>query len=114
VTQVLAEVFSQDPPRFMARTPHGYNDANLIQAELCEAGFTVEHITPRADTSRAASARDPAVAYCQGTPLRNEIDARDASRLEEVTDLSAAEIARRFGSCAVAGRIAALIVTARR
>src|SRR5258708_9286777 len=26
------------------------------------------------DTSRAASPRDAAIAYCQGTPLRNEIE----------------------------------------
>ena len=26
VTQALAAVFPDDPPRFMARTPHGYHD----------------------------------------------------------------------------------------
>ena len=35
--------------------------------------------------SKASSPRDPAIAYCQGTPLRNEIEARDASRLEDAT-----------------------------
>ena len=30
----------------------------------------------------------PAVAYCQGTPWRSEIEARDASRLAEATDES--------------------------
>ncbi len=36
--------------------------------------------------SRAQSRDIPAIAYCQGTPLRNEIEARDASRLAEATD----------------------------
>jgi hypothetical protein len=70
---------------------------------------------PRFDTltarSRAESARDVAVAYCQGTPLRNEIEARDASRLDEATEVAAAAIARRFGSGAVEGMIQAQVVT---
>ena len=49
------------------------------------AGFADVAIEAVDARSRAASARDVAVAYCQGTPLRNEIEARDASRLEEAT-----------------------------
>jgi hypothetical protein len=64
--------------------------------------------------SRAESARDPAIAYCQGTPLRNEIEARDASRLGEVTDGAAAAIAQRFGTRALVGKIQAHVVTVER
>ena len=64
--------------------------------------------------SKAPSPRDPAVAYCQGTPLRNEIEARDASRLEEATAKAAEAMARRFGNGAVDGRIRALVITAPR
>ena len=32
VMQALAEVFPHDPPRFMARTPHGYHDPDLIRS----------------------------------------------------------------------------------
>jgi hypothetical protein len=53
-----------------------------------------------------------AVAYCQGTPWRNEIEARDASRLIEATERSAQELERRFGKGPVEGRIRAHIVTA--
>jgi hypothetical protein len=56
----------------------------------------------------------PAIAYCQGTPLRNEIEARDAKRLEEATDAAAHAIARRFGSGAVEGKIQAHVVTIER
>ena len=31
VTETLAAVFPQDPPRFLARTPHGYHDTDLIR-----------------------------------------------------------------------------------
>jgi hypothetical protein len=112
VTTALASVFPDDPPCFMARTPHGYHDRATIARDLASGGFTA---VPRFDTltarSRAASARDVAVAYCQGTPLRNEIEARDASRLDEATEVAAAAIARRFGSGAVEGMIQAQVVT---
>jgi ubiquinone/menaquinone biosynthesis C-methylase UbiE len=39
VTDALAVVFPQDPPRFMARTPHGYHDVAKLREELAAAGF---------------------------------------------------------------------------
>jgi ubiquinone/menaquinone biosynthesis C-methylase UbiE len=112
VTQALAAIFPQDPPRFLARTPHGHHDTASIRRELAEAGFTSVSIETVEKVSRAASARDPAVAYCQGTPLRNEIEARDASRLEEATQAAADALARRFGSGPIEGRIRAHVITA--
>ena len=112
VTTALASLFPGDPPRFMARTPHGYHDLRIIERDLASGGFTA---SPRIDTvaarSRATSSRVPAIAYCQGTPLRNEIEARDASRLGEATDRAADAIAGRFGRGAVDGKIQAHVVT---
>jgi hypothetical protein len=112
VTNALAEVFPEDPPRFLARTPHGYYDTALIRRDLEKVGFSRVAIDTRADQSRAASPRLPAIAYCQGTPLRNEIEARDAARLEAATDYAASEIARRHGSGEVAAKIQAHIIVA--
>jgi hypothetical protein len=53
----------------------------------------------------------PAIAYWQGSPLRTEIEARDASSLAEATDVAAKVIARRFGSGPVHAKIQAHIVT---
>jgi hypothetical protein len=64
-----------------------------------------------AERSRASSARLPAVAYCQGTPLRGEIEARDASRLDEATDAAAAALVQHFGAGPVDGKIQALVVS---
>ena len=73
--QALATVFPDDPPRFMARTPHGYHDA-AIAADLAAARLREPPaIDDRDGRSRAPRRRDPGVAYCQGTPLRNEIEA---------------------------------------
>ena len=105
VTTALESVFPKDPPRFLARTPHGYHDHRIIQQDLANGGFSA---SPRIDTvaarGRAASPRIPAIAYCQGTPLRNEIEARDASRLRDATDTAAEAIAKRFGQGAVDGK----------
>jgi ubiquinone/menaquinone biosynthesis C-methylase UbiE len=114
VTEALATVFPHDPPRFMARTPHGYHDVARIRHELEAAGFADITVEAVDRVSRASSPRIPAVAICQGTPLRNEIEARDPARLEEATERAAEAVARRFGDGAVEGRIRALVITARR
>jgi ubiquinone/menaquinone biosynthesis C-methylase UbiE len=112
VTQAVAALFPQDPPAFLARTPHGYHDVETIRQQLGAAGFATISTEALDETSRAASPRDPAVAYCQGTPLRNEIEARDPSRLEEATQRAAETLAQRFGSAAIEGRIRAHVMTA--
>lgn len=112
VTEALESLFPQDPPRFMARTPHGYHESEVITQDLATAGFTgLPLIETLAARSRAASSRVAAIAYCQGTPLRNEIEARDAAALAAATDLCADALARRFGNGAVDGKIQAHIVT---
>jgi ubiquinone/menaquinone biosynthesis C-methylase UbiE len=112
VTQALATMFPSDPPRFLARTPHGYHDAEKIRAELKAAGFTDVSVDTREERSKAPSPRHPAVAYCHGTPLRNEIEARDASRLDEATQKATAALERRFGSGPVDSRIQAHVISA--
>ncbi|PWC90701.1 SAM-dependent methyltransferase [Azospirillum sp. TSH100] len=112
VNAAVAAAFPDDPPAFMARTPHGYHDRERIRDELRAAGFTgieVETVTLR---SRAASPVDPATGFCQGTPMRLEIEARDASRLDEVTALAAKAVARHFGDGPIDGKSQAHVVTA--
>ena len=111
ITQALAEVFPDDPPRFMARTPHGYHDEAQIRAELQSAGFADVSLEAVEARSRVSSPREAAVAYCQGTPLRNEIEARDPSGLEAATKRAAEALAKRFGPGPVDGRIRALVFT---
>jgi SAM-dependent methyltransferase len=112
VTTALESLFPENPPRFMARTPHGYHNRSTIERDLKSGGFAASaDISTVAARSRASSPRIPAIAYCQGTPLRNEIEARDASRLGEATDIAAKAIAQRFGSGTVDGKIQAHVVT---
>jgi len=114
VTTALEAVFPEDPPRFMERTPHGYHDPRIIARDVAGGGFQdAPEIIAVDAISRAPSARIAAIAYCQGTPLRNEIEARDASRLGEATGTAEAALARRFGSGAIEGRMRAYVVIAK-
>jgi SAM-dependent methyltransferase len=115
VTATLAGLFPADPPLFMVRTPHGYFDLAAISRDLADAGFGA---APRFETmaarSRAASARVPAVAYCQGTPLRNEIESRAGAGLADATSACANAITERFGTGPVDAKIQAHIVVTER
>ncbi len=115
VNSALATFFADDPPSFIARTPHGYHDHATIQQHLTDAGFTspaeFETITHR---SRAASAKHAAVAYCQGTPMRNEIGLRGADLLERVTAATERALGARFGTGPIEGSIQGQLVTATR
>jgi SAM-dependent methyltransferase len=112
VTTALAAVFPDQPPQFLARIPHGYHDQAVIGSDVARGGFVSPatfHTITR--LSCADSPSIPAVAYCQGTPLRNEIEARDPARLDEATSTAARAIAEKFGPGRVEGRIQAHIVS---
>lgn len=112
VTDAVCAIFPNDPPRFLARTPHGYHDVERIEAELRKAGFTAVETVTLQQRSAAPNARNPAIAYCQGTPLRNEIEARDPEALKTVTDRAADAIAKKYGEGPVSGKIQAHIIVA--
>lgn len=111
VMTALQSVFPDDPPRFMARVPHGYHELGAIADDLERGGFGAapEMVTISA-RSRAVSAREPARAYCQGTPWRSEIEARDKTKLGIATDVSERFLAARFGSGPVDGKVQAHVV----
>ncbi len=115
ITTALAELYADDPPRFLARTPHGYADVALIQQDLRQAGFTAEvsYVT-LTHRSHAESAHTPAVAFCQGTPLRNEIEQRSGADLDAATAAATAALQAKFGHGAVEGQIQAHVFTAER
>ena len=112
VTQALAALFPQNPPAILARTPHGYHDVARIRRDLSEAGFTSISVETRQDISLANSPRDVAIAYCQGTPLRNEIEDRNPLWLENATQASADALVEQFGTGPIQGRIRAHVITA--
>jgi SAM-dependent methyltransferase len=98
VTQALAQALPDDPPRFLARTPHGCHAIEPLRAQLAEGGFAhAADIVTLPLRARAESPSQPALGFCQGTPLRAEIEARAPGRLPELTAHAAQAIGARFG-----------------
>ena len=113
VHEAMATLFADDPPRFLSRAPYGHHDRAAIGAQLRQAGFSdiaVETVTLR---SRAPSPRDPAIGFCQGSPLRAEIESRGPDALARATDAAAAAIAAHFGDGPVEADMAAHLFVAR-
>jgi ubiquinone/menaquinone biosynthesis C-methylase UbiE len=112
--RALAEVFPHNPPQFMQRTLHGFHDNDVIRADLKAAGFEHVAIEPMEATSRAESARAVVIAYCQGSPLKLEIEDRGAPGLEAAMVKATEAVVRHFGPGPIEGKIRAYVVTARK
>jgi len=96
ISDAVAALFPEDPPTFLKRVPFGYADVIAVEADLRAAGFgeiTVESIEKRCRGTAAHIAEG----LCRGSPLRSEIEARDASRLDEATLASTEAIKRLSG-----------------
>ena len=112
VHQAVASVFAQDPPQFFLRTPHGHHDTTRLHEDLVRAGFSDIRIDSIDKVSQAPSALAAATAFCQGTPMRGEIEARDASLLAHATERAAQAIASRHGEGPVSGPMRAHVLLA--
>lgn len=114
VSEVLAGRFPNDPPRFMERAPHGYYNTHVIIAALEQAGFSEARAETVAKVAHADSAMSAATGYCQGNPLRGEIEAREPGGLQAVTEAVASALAERFGLGPIKGAVRAHIIAARK
>jgi SAM-dependent methyltransferase len=114
VHEAVAALFPDDPPRFFARVPHGHHDRAKLCGDLAAAGFReIAAETVRLDGGRM-TAEELARGFCQGTPLRNEIEARDKDSLARVTAAAEQSLKRRFGDGRIESTIQAHVLTARR
>jgi ubiquinone/menaquinone biosynthesis C-methylase UbiE len=89
IHEAAAAQFPSDPPAFLARVPFGYANLETVTADLMAAGFDDLEFETIGHRSRAPSAYDAAAGMCQGSPLRSEIEGRDRSALERVTEAAA-------------------------
>ena len=88
VTNALAAFFPDDPPRFLARTPHGYHDTALIRRDLEKAGFSDVTIETRGGAeprALAAPCRDSPIARERRYATRSRPEARTSSRPRPTT-----------------------------
>jgi ubiquinone/menaquinone biosynthesis C-methylase UbiE len=105
-------LFPNDPPRFMQNCPHSYADNQTIARDLTSASLHISKIIPVSYLSRAAMPWELAIGFCQGSPLRSEIEAKGVWALERATAAAAAALETRFGRGPIEGRMQAYIVVA--
>ena len=112
VTDAVAAAFPADPPGFFRRTPYGYNNVAAITAMLGEAGFADVKSDKVTFPSRAPSAAHVAMALCQGTPLRSEIEQRAPDGLLEITRVAERAVEKAFGKGPVETTMRAILFEA--
>jgi len=115
VTSALEAFFPNDPPHYHARIPHGYWSRDMIEHDLVAGGFTATpEFTTVTKQSHTLWARSAAMAYCQGTPLRSEIEARDPSLLSDATIAASDALSQRFGPRDITGKTQAHVIAVRK
>ncbi len=112
MSNAVAALFPDNPPRFLDRTPFGYADPADIERDLLEAGFRDIELETVDCRSRLASARDAATGMCLGSPLRSEIEERDPAMLDKAVDAAAAALAKWEGPDGLDTPMSAHLVTA--
>jgi ubiquinone/menaquinone biosynthesis C-methylase UbiE len=111
VHETVVAMFPDDPPAFLA-APFSYHDIGAISNTLEQAGFSSIRVDVLPRESRAASARDVAVAMVEGSPLASQFDSASARRaaLDEV----AAALRATFGDGPVSAPMQSIAFAASR
>jgi len=79
---------------------------------VTSVGFENCSLVQRDERSVAAAPELAAIAYCLGTPLRNEILARDPVGLERATAAATEALRSHFGTGPIDGGISGVVVVA--
>ncbi len=114
ISDAVAELHPENPPSFLATVPYSKGDPIAAATELTAAGFEACRSDRRAERSPASDARQAAVAFCHGTPLRGEILARDADGLESATAAATGALEKRFGQGPIDGLLSAIVLCAQK
>jgi SAM-dependent methyltransferase len=110
--RAVAALFPDDPPDFLRRVPFSCFDKEAVERDLGAAGFgQVEAETVKLSHGPAGAA-DAAAGLCQGSPLRNEIEERDAGRLAEATAAAEEALLRMSRDGRIEAGMSAIIFTA--
>ena len=115
VHEAVTALFPDDPPGFVARTPFGYSDTALIEADMKAAGFADVAIeTVELSSDPRTTAHDAAAGLVLGSPLRAEIEPRGASSLQRAVEAAEQALEELEGPDGFRSPLSAHIVTATR
>jgi len=112
VGEAVAQMFPANAASFYERLPFRYHDPAVIEHDLLAAGFNDIEFETVELRSRASSAREAAIGFCQGTPMRAEIEKCGPDALERATDCAADALRRFEGPEGLDAPMAAHVVTA--
>ena len=93
ISDALASLFPDDPPRFLDRTPFGHHDTAVLTRELREAGFVRVEVASLVKRHGRVSARDAAEGLCRGSPLAAEIAAHGPDAMDRAVEAAARALA---------------------
>lgn len=110
--RAVAALFPDDPPDFLRRVPFSCFDKEAVERDLRAAGFGQVETQTVSLAHGPASPSDAAAGLCQGSPLRSEIEERDAGRLKEATAAAEEALAAMSRDGSVDTRMSAHIFTA--
>lgn len=111
VHKIIEEYFPDNSPDFF-NVPFGYYEIDIIKKLLFEAGFADIEISVLPRISAADEARDVAMGYIMGSPLRLQIEQRDPESLAKVVDAVEYAVGKEFGYKTVKAKMQAIIFTA--
>jgi SAM-dependent methyltransferase len=110
--EAMQGLFPIDPPLFVGHTLHGYADSEAIDDDLTAAGFTDAIYTSVDLPCFVPSARDAAMGYCLGTPLRSEIQSRAPGEMERIITSATIALERHFGPGPIESSLRTLVISA--
>ncbi|HWJ38648.1 MAG TPA: class I SAM-dependent methyltransferase [Sphingomicrobium sp.] len=109
--RAVADLFPENSAAFYERVPFRYSDTARIEEDLRAAGFARIQIETVELRSRAASARDAAIALTQGTPMRSEIEKGGNGALSAATEAAEAALRQFEGAAGFDAPMSAHVVT---
>ncbi len=111
VHEELAATFPDDPPKFFD-TPYGYYRIDEVKNVLEKAGFGEVEISVLPKPCTAKAARDVALGYVLGTPVRLQISEKVSGDLTEVVARVEQAVATKFGSSPAVSEMQAIVFSA--
>ena len=110
--RAVADLIPSGAAKFYERVPFRYHLREDIEGDLKAAGFDDIEIETIELRSRAASAREAAIALVQGTPMRSDIEQLGPDLLGPATDAAEEALRQYEGSNGFDAPMSAHLVTA--
>ena len=111
VNREITACLPENPPDFF-NTPYGYFDIDIIKNLLFEAGFADIEISVMPRTSTADEARQVALGYVLGSPVRLHIEKYDPESLHGIVDHVEQAVGEEFGFKPSSAKMQAIVFTA--